>query len=95
MAYAASTLTLNSPAPLTGAGQQWRHTSADATAVVDASGFIANGGSYGMKVGDVLQHTDSGTGIITSHRVVTVSATFPGVVDLSDGVVVGSGTNTD
>lgn len=94
MAYAASTLTLNSPAPLTGAGQQWRHTSADATAAVDASGFIANGGSYGMKVGDILQHTDSGTGVITSHRVVTVNATT-GAVDLSDGVVVGSGTNTD
>jgi len=94
MSYAASTLTLITESPLTGAGQQWRHTSADATAVVDTSGFITNGGSYGMRVGDILQHTDSGTGIITSHRVVTVSATT-GAVDLSDGVVIGSGTNTD
>lgn len=94
MAYTAANLTLNSPAPLTGGGQQWRHSSADATAVADASGFITNGGSYGMKVGDILQHTDSGTGVITSHRVVTVNATT-GAVDLSDGVVVGSGTNTD
>ena len=94
MSYAASTLTLITESPLTGAGQQWRHTSADATAVVDTSGFITNGGSYGMRVGDILQHTDSGTGIITSHRVVTVNATT-GSVDLSDGVVIGSGTNTD
>ena len=96
MTYAASTLTLNSVAPLTGARQQWSHTSADATAAADLSGFITDGGSRGMKVGDLVFHTDSGTGIITSHVVVTVSATYPGAVDLSNGVVVGSfTTNSD
>lgn len=94
MSYTPANLTLVTEGPLTGAGQLWRHTSADATAVVDTSGFITNGGSYGMKVGDVLFHTDSGTGVVTTHRVVTVNATT-GAVDLSDGVVVGSATNTD
>lgn len=95
MTYAASTLSLVSVAPLTGARQTWTHTSADATAAVDTSGFITDGGSRGVKVGDIVQHTDSGTGVITSHRVVTVSSTAPGAVDLSDGVVIGSATNTD
>lgn len=94
MAYTASTLTLNSPAPLTGAGQQWRHTSVDAAAVVQVSGFITNGGSYGMKVGDILQHTESDTGIVSSHYVVTVDATT-GAVDLSNSTVIASGTNSD
>lgn len=98
MTYAASTLTLNSMGPLTGARQQWSHTSADATAAVDTLGFITDGGNRGMKVGDILQHTDSGTGVITSHRVVSITynTTYPGGgVDLSDGVVVGITTNTD
>lgn len=75
----------------------WHHTSADATAAVDTSGFITNGGSLGMKVNDIVYHKDSTTDAtaLTMHKVVSVSATYPGAVDLSDGVVVGSATNTD
>ncbi len=75
----------------------WYHTSADATAAVDASGFITNGGALGMKVNDVVFHKDSTTDAtaMTMHKVVTVSSTYPGAVDLSDGTVVGSATNTD
>ena len=95
MTYTASTLSLCSMAPLTGARQSWTHTSADATAAADASGFITDGGDRGMKVGDIVYHTNSATGIVTTHAVITVSATAPGAVDLSDGTVIGSGTNTD
>ena len=75
----------------------WYHTSADATAAADASGFITNGGSLGMKVNDIVYHKDSTTDAtaLTMHKVVTVSTTYPGAVDLSDGVVVGSATNSD
>lgn len=75
----------------------WHHTSADATAAVDTSGFITDGGSRGMKVNDIVYHKDSTTTAtaLTMHKVVSVSATYPGAVDLSDGIVVGSATNTD
>lgn len=75
----------------------WHHTSADATAAADASGFITNGGSLGMKVNDIVYHKDSTTDAtaLTMHKVVTVSSTYPGAVDLGDGTVVGSATNTD
>ena len=83
--------------PLTGRGQLWFHTSADATAAADASGFITNGGALGMRVGDYVIHKDSTSEATAAsmHKVVTVSATFPGAIDLSDGTVVGSATNTD
>lgn len=75
----------------------WYHTAADATATVDTSGYITNGGNLGMKAGDIVYHKDSTTNAtaLTMHKVVTVSATAPGAVDLSDGTVVGSATNTD
>lgn len=75
----------------------WYHASADATAATDTSGFITNGGALGMKAGDLVYHKDTTTNAtaMTMHKVVTVSATAPGAVDLSDGVVVGSATNTD
>lgn len=74
----------------------WYHTSADATAAADAAGFITNGGDLGMKVNDIVYHKDSTTDAtaLTMHKVVTVNATT-GVVDLSDGTVVGSATNSD
>lgn len=75
----------------------WHHTSADATAAVDTSGFITDGGNRGMKINDIVYHKDSTTTAtaLTMHKVVTVSSTAPGAVDLSDGTVVGSATNTD
>lgn len=75
----------------------WYHTAADATATVDASGYITNGGNLGMSVNDIVYHKDSTTTAtaLTMHKVVSVSSTAPGAVDLSDGTVVGSATNTD
>lgn len=75
----------------------WYHTSADATAAVDAASFITNGGSLGMKVNDLVIHKDSTTDATaaTMHKVVTVSSTYPGAVDLGDGTVVASATNSD
>lgn len=97
MAYSTSAPPVLLMGPLTGAGKIWYHTSADATAAADASGFITNGGSLGMVAGDFVIHKDSTTNATaaTMHKVVTVSATYPGAVDLSDGTVIGSATNSD
>lgn len=96
MAYSTATPPVCvSYAPIAGAGQLWMHASADATAAADTSGFITNGGNLGMKVNDMVMHRDTGTGAVSMHRVVSVSATAPGAVDLSDGTVIGSATNTD
>lgn len=73
----------------------WDYSTADTAATVDTTGYITNGGALGMKVGDLVNVTVTGTGVVTSHRVVTVSSTAPGAVDLSDGTVIGSGTNSD
>ena len=95
MAYDSSTLSLVSVAPLTGGMQQWVHTSADTGAQVQVSGFITDGGNRGMRVGDLLVHTNSSTKIVSNHRVMTVSSTAPGAVDLSDSTTDASGTNSD
>lgn len=81
--------------PLTGAGAHWAYSSADTAATVDSSGYFTNGGDLGMKVGDMVYVTVTGTGVTTGHRVVTVSSTAPGAVDLGDGVALTSATNTD
>ncbi len=94
MAYDSATLSLVSKAPLTGAGQAWRHSSADATGTVDAAGFITDGGSRGMKVGDLVYHYDITTPaavVVSTHVVNTVSSTYPGAVNLSAGVSIGTG----
>jgi len=95
MAYTSSTLNLVTESPLTGAGQTWHYTTADAAATVDTSGYITDGGSRGMKVGDIVLVRDTATPLVTSHLVISVSTTYPGAVDLSNGTTVGLNTNSD
>lgn len=95
MAYAPATLSLTSPAPLTGGNQTWVHQSADTGAQAQVSGFISDGGNRGMKVGDLVYHTNTGTNIVSLHRVMTVATTGNGAVDLSDSTTAASGTNTN
>jgi hypothetical protein len=73
----------------------WTYSSTDATATVDGSGYITNGGALGMKVGDLVIVNDTTNKIMTSHYVITVSSTYPGVVDLSNGTTIGTATNSD
>lgn len=74
----------------------WYHTSADATAAADADGFITNGQDLGMKVGDLVYHKDSTSDAtaMTAHKVISLS-TSNRSVDLSDGTVIGSATDSD
>lgn len=99
MAYSATTppqLVTHSLLNVGGGGNIWFHTSADATAAVDLAGFITNGQDLGMRLGDVVMHKDSTSQAtaITTHKVISLS-TANRSVDLSDGTVIGSATNTD
>jgi hypothetical protein len=96
MAYStANPPTLMTMGPLAAAGRHWFYSSADIATDVDTAGYITNGGDLGMKVGDLVFVQVTGTGVITTHRVVTVSSTAPGAVNLGDGTVVGATGNTD
>jgi len=94
-----SYLTSNPPRLLTpaftGSGNVWYYSSADAATTVDTSGYITNGGNLGIKVGDVVIVNDTGTPLITTHQVISVSTTAPGAVDLSNGTTIGASTNSD
>lgn len=78
------------------AGQRvWQYVDGDASATVRVTGYITNGGRLGMKVNDLVMHFDTANGIVSTLKVVTVSSTAPGAVDLADATVVGSATNSD
>lgn len=95
MAYNGANLSLITEAPLTGAGQRWLYTTTDAAATVDTSGYITDGGNRGMKVGDIVEVHDTATPLVTTHLVISVSATAPGAVDLGNGTTIGLNTNSD
>ena len=97
MAYATSDqLILLTPASLAVGPRFWIHTSADALAAVDTTGFITNGGDRGLKVLDWVYHVDSqANGDMSLHQVVSVSSTAPGSTDLSDGTKVGETADSD
>ena len=95
--YDSSKLRLILPAGIGGQGPAiWSHESTDAGATVQVTGYITDGGSRGMKVGDIVLHTDNDATppLVTSHGVVTVSSTYPGAVDLGAGVSL-TGSNSD
>lgn len=79
--------------PAGAGGQLWFYSTADTAATVDTTGYITNGYDLGMRVGDLVLVQVTGTGVITTHRVVSV--TVNGAADLGDGTTVGSATNTD
>jgi hypothetical protein len=63
--------------------QIWDYRSEDGAATVDAANYITNGGSLGMRVGDIVFVTDTNASpvIVTMHQ---VSATGDGTTDLND-----------
>lgn len=83
MAYATSNPPRLVGSDLTGTFQIWVYRSTDAAATVDGANYITNGGSLGMKVGDIVYVTDTDASppITTVHQ---VSATGDGTTDLND-----------
>ena len=77
MSYSGSGLSLVSAAPLTGAGQRWLYRSTDVATDVDATDYFSDGDARGMRVGDIIEVTDTDTGTggtTTIHRVTVVTA---------------------
>jgi len=72
---------------------KWVYNSADASTVVDAAGYITNGDALGMKLYDIVEVSDSDTGLMTTHIVNSVTA--GGAVDLTDAVASTSVTDSD
>lgn len=70
--------------------QLWTYKSADAVATVATAGYITNGLALGMKVNDIVEVLDTATPLVTTHRVSTVSSTYPGVTNLSAAVTIGN-----
>ena len=93
-AYDGANLSLVSPAPIAGAGQTWIYRGVTVTGDFDAAGFISDGGSRGVRVGDMIYLHDTTTAaaiVVSGHVVNTVSSTYPGAVNVSVGVVIGTG----
>lgn len=69
----------------------WMLASTEVTAALDASAFLTNGYKAGMRQGDLMFHYSSSTLAWTAHTVLASGTT----IDLSDGTVIGSTSNTD
>lgn len=91
MAYVTSNPPRLIASDLTGGFQQWAYRSADAAATVDSANYFTNGGSLGMKVGDVLWVLNTTSNITTLHQ---VSATGDGTTDVDDATTI-TQTDTD
>lgn len=96
MAYAITDpLNLLTTASLSVGPQIWYHESADDGAAADADGFITDAIARGVRVGDIVLHRNTGTNIITAHRVFASTVAPTTAVDLGDGTTFCSGTNSD
>jgi hypothetical protein len=75
--------------------QLWSYRSEDPAATVDTAGYITNGGALGMRVGDLVSVVDTNDSPpdIRLMAVNSVSATYPGAVDLQD--TTSADTDTD
>lgn len=62
MAYAQTNLFLLTSGGIDGGGNIWRYASADPIATVEGAGYIANGGTLGMKVNDIVFVVDTNLG---------------------------------
>lgn len=83
MAYSTSNPPEKLVSNLDGTFNIWVYRSTDAAATVDAANYFTNGGSLGLKVGDVMFviDTDASPVITTLHQ---VSATGDGTTDIND-----------
>lgn len=93
MAYVPALLSLISQG-IGGVGKTFHYTSAEASTVLDASGYISNATQAGMSAGDLVLVVDSdATGpTITAHSVFAITA---GAGNLSDATTIGSATSSD
>ena len=75
--------------------RMWSMSGTDPVATVRVTGYISDGGKYGMKVGDLVRYLNTNLNIVSTLVVESVSSTYPGAVDLGDATTIGSTTNSD
>jgi hypothetical protein len=67
----------------------WQYQSADAVSTVAGAGYITNAYDLGMQVNDVVIVIDTGTPLVSTCRVSSVSSTT-NLANLSAGVTIGN-----
>ena len=77
---------------VSGSPNVWIYVDGDPHATVDASGYFTNGYELGMRDGDQCMVVDNNLKITSWHYVEILTGT---TIDLADGTVIGSTTNTD
>jgi len=70
----------------------WIYVDGDAHADVDASGYFTNGYALGMRADDQVLVVDTNLKISSWHYVEILTGT---TINLADGTVIGSTTNSD
>lgn len=82
-------------APLGGeAGRKWMYRSSDSSSIVDTDGYITDGKSRGMRVGDTVEVNQRGNPSAASYHVVTV-INSNGSVNLSNNAFVSGSQDLD
>lgn len=74
-------------------GAIWMYNSTDAATVVRVAGYITDADDLGIKVGDIIFHTDTAGGTV-GHIYLVNSVTSGGACDLTDGTAI-TATDTD
>ena len=77
---------------LTGEFKSWVIKNDDTAADAQVAGYVIDGRTLGMKVGEPVAHLQESTGILSQLKVSVVNA--DGSVDLSDATEIGA-ANTD
>jgi hypothetical protein len=90
MAYSTSNPPYVIAQGLNGANKLWGYKSENPQQDVNDAGFFTNGYDLGMRVGDMLYATDTGTGITSLHA---VNAASTSSVDLSTLVALPADTD--
>jgi len=72
----------------------FQYSSTDAPATVNTDGYVSDGQTRGMRVGDTMEQMNKTSGLATKYTVLSLS-TSNNSVDLTDGTTVSIATDTD
>lgn len=89
MAYAVANPPALIASAVGGMARLWYYKSVDAIATVNTANYFTNGGTLGMKVGDIVLIIDTTNTLV---HIAFVNATGNGTTDVTDGLAV---TSTD
>lgn len=90
MAYDSTKIQLLASGAIDGGGNIWKYSSPDPHATTEGANYFSNGGTIGMKVGDIVMVVEQSAGGTTMHSVTSVVAPVgnlnsPGAATISAG----------